>query len=99
MSTREGSRTLLEVAGDALSFLALLFALAVVGAALLGGCASKPISVEVENGLLEIEGVGKVTGDKIRYRSGLLEAGETAATFDGEASGFPAAGPAPTPTQ
>jgi len=62
------------------------------------GCSmAKPVSIVVEKGYLEIEGIGKVQGERIRYRSGLLEAGEAGVTFDGRATGFPASGPAPAP--
>lgn len=67
----------------------------VVAALALAGCASKPVSIVVEKGVLQVDGLGLVSGERIRYRSGLLEAGEAAVTFDGKASGFPTAGPAP----
>jgi hypothetical protein len=60
------------------------------------GCSmAKPVSIVVDDGALEVQGVGRVSGKHIRYRSGLLEAGEAGVTFDGKASGFPASGPAP----
>jgi hypothetical protein len=68
---------------------ALLVALA------LAGCASKPVSIVVEKGVIQVDGLGLVSGERVRYRSGLLEAGEAAVTFDGKASGFPSAGPLP----
>lgn len=75
------------------------FSLILLGSGLLSGCAmAKPVSVVVEDGSLELQGLGRVSGKRIRYRSGLLEAGEAAATFEGKASGFPADGPAPKPS-
>lgn len=85
--------------GAASGIIAVLVALTVAGLWLLSGCSmAKPVSIVVEDGSLEVQGVGRVSGKRIRYRSGLLEAGEAAATFDGKASGFPATGPAPAPT-
>jgi hypothetical protein len=68
-------------------------AVLVLAALALAGCASKPVSVVVEKGMLQVDGLGLISGERIRYRSGLLEAGEAAVTFEGKASGFPAAGP------
>lgn len=69
-----------------------------LAALFLVGCSmAKPVSIVVDDGSLEVQGVGRVSGKHVRYRSGLLEAGEAGVTFDGKASGFPASGPAPAP--
>ncbi len=54
----------------------------------LAGCASKPVSVVVDKGLIQIDGVGTISGEHIRYRSGLLEEGEAGVTFEGDAKGY-----------
>ena len=97
MSSAVGRRTLLDAVYDGAWFVVVFVALVSTAALVLSGCASKPVSIVVDKGLIQIDGVGLVSGERVRYRSGLLEAGEAGVTFDGKASGFPTTGPAPKP--
>lgn len=60
-------------------------------AVLLAGCAmSKPVSLKVQEGGIEIDGLGRIWGKDLRYRSGILEEDEAGVTFEGKASGYAA---------
>ena len=56
------------------------------GAVFLGGCASQPVTLRVDEGSIVVDGVATIQGKGLSYSRGVLLPGEAAATWDGKVS-------------